>query len=188
MIGTLAASLNVDPLTQTPMTTADNLLEELKTLARSAAAAEGVDVAWCELKGSEGSRIFRVFIERVDGDVGLADCERVTKRLSLVLDVEDPIESAYTLEVSTPGLDRPLHDAADYERFTGKLARVKTREAVDGRKRFDGRLAGVSDGFLTITEQDGEGEEIRIPLSVIDSGRLEIDIDLPNRARSRKRA
>lgn len=170
------------------MSTTDKLLADLEALARAAALAEGLDVAWCELKGSEGSRIFRVFIETGDGDgggVGLADCERVTKRLSVVLDVEDPIASAYTLEVSTPGLDRPLHDEGDYERFSGKLARVKTRHAVEGRKRFVGRLGGVSGGFVTIEEESGP---IRIPFSEIDSGRLEVEIDLPNRARSRKRA
>lgn len=166
-------------------TTGDKLLARLEGFARDAAEAEGVDVAWCELKGSEGSRVFRVFIEKADGDVGLADCERVTKRLSLVLDVEDPIDSAYTLEVSSPGLDRPLHGERDYQRFTGRLARLKTREAIDGRKRFVGRLGGVSEGFLAIEDERGTA---RIPLSVIESGRLEVELDLPRRARSRKRA
>lgn len=167
----------------------DNLLAELEGLARSAASAEGVDVAWCELNGKEGCRVFRVFIERTDdGDVGLAECERVSRRLGVVLDVEDPIDAAYTLEVSSPGLDRPLHDERDYERFSRKLARVKTNRAVDGRKRFVGRIAGVSEGFLLLDE---EGGTARIPLSVVESGRLEVELDppgIPNRARSRKRA
>ncbi|GMR22489.1 MAG: ribosome maturation factor RimP [Acidobacteriota bacterium] len=165
----------------------DHLLRELEGLARSAASAEGVDVAWCELRGKLGSRVLRVFIERADGDVGLADCERVSKKLSVVLDVEDPIDSAYTLEVSTPGLDRPLHDERDYRRFEGKLARVKTNRAVDGRKRFVGRLAGISEGFLSLDEEDGTA---RIPLSVIESGRLEVELDptnAPNRVCSRGR-
>ncbi len=171
-----------------------NLLRELEGLARSAASAEGVDVAWCELKGKHGSRVLRVFIERTDGDVGLSECERVSKRLGVVLDVEDPIDSAYTLEVSTPGLDRPLHDERDYLRFTGKLARVKTNRAVDGRKRFVVRLSGISGGFLSLDE---EGATARIPWSVVESGRLEVELDppgisnrpnQPNRARSRKRA
>ena len=166
----------------------DHLLRELEGLARSAASAEGVDVAWCELKGKQGSRVLRVFIERVDGDVGLDDCERVSKRLSLLLDVEDPIETAYTLEVSTPGLDRPLHDQGDYRRFEGKLARVKTNRAVDGRKRFVGRLAGISEGFLLLDEEDGTA---RIPWSLVESGRLEVELDpthASSRARSRKHA
>lgn len=166
----------------------DHLLRELEGLARSAASAEGVDVAWCELKDNQGARVLRVFIERVDGDVGLDDCERVSKRLSVVLDVEDPIESAYTLEVSTPGLDRPLHDERDYRRFEGKLARVKTNRAIDGRKRFVGRLAGISKGFLSLDEGEGMA---RIPWSLVESGRLEVELDSDDaseRARSRKRA
>ena len=115
MIGTLAASPDADfldsrrALHNFAMTTADRLLAELEVIARRAAEAEGLDVAWCELKGGAGPRVFRVFIEREDGEVGLADCERVSKSLGLALDVEDPIDSAYTLEVSSPGLDRPLH-------------------------------------------------------------------------------
>ena len=197
MIATLASSLNAAPLAHGIMTATDknndnvnvndNLLAEVERLARNAASAEGVDVAWCELKGKEGSRVLRVFIERIDGDVGLADCERVSKRLGVVLDVEDPIDSAYTLEVSTPGLDRPLHDERDYQRFTGKLARVKTNQAVDGRKRFVGRVAGISEGFLLLVEEGGTRS---IPLSVVESGRLEVELDSPGvpTARSRKRA
>ena len=196
MIGTLAPSLNGSALAHGIMTTTgsggggihDHLLRELEGLARGAACAEGVDLAWCELKGNQGSRVLRVFIERADGDIGLADCERVSKRLSVVLDVEDPIDSTYTLEVSSPGLDRPLRDERDYQRFEGKLARVKTTRAVDGRKRFVGRLAGISEGFLSLDEEDGTA---RIPLSVVESGRLEVELDpthAPNRARSRKGA
>jgi len=189
VIGTLVPSLRAVTLTHGIMTTTGdvNLLRELEGLARSAASAEGVDVAWCELKGKQGSRVLRVFIERTDGDVGLAECERVSKRLGVVLDVEDPIDSAYTLEVSTPGLDRPLHDERDYQRFTGKLARVKTNRALDGRKRFVGRLAGISEGVLSLDE---EGGTVRIPLSVVESGRLEVQFptSVPNRARSRNRA
>ena len=192
MIGTLAPSLNGAALARGIMTTSgnvdDDLLRELEGLARSAASAEGVDVAWCELKGKQGSRVMRVFIERTVGNVGLDDCERVSKRLGVVLDVEDPIDSAYTLEVSTPGLDRALHSERDYQRFEGKLARVKTKRAVDGRKRFVGRIAGISEGFLSLDEEDGMA---RIPLSVVESGRLEVELDpthAPNRARSRKRA
>lgn len=166
------------------MTTADSLLVELELIARRSAEAEGLELAWCELKGGAGSRIFRVFIERKDGEVGLADCERVSKRLGVALDVEDPIDSAYTLEVSSPGLDRPLHDQRDYERFTGKLARLKTRHAIDGHKRFMGRLAGVSEGAVLL---DDQGRTTRIPLPEIESGRLEVELDPPGGERSRKR-
>lgn len=169
------------------MTTSKKLLAELDGLARRSAKAEGVDVAWCELKGGPGSRVFRVFIERDDGSVDLGDCERVSKRLGLLLDVEDPIDSAYTLEVSTPGLDRPLRDTHDYERFAGRLAVVKTRRAlVDGRKRFLGRLAGIRDGSVLLDE---DGHTVTIPFTDIESGRLEVELGpTTGAARRRKRA
>jgi ribosome maturation factor RimP len=156
---------------------ADSLLPTLEPLAARAAEAEGLRIAWLELKRRGGSWVFRVFIEREDGDVGLSDCERVGERLGLLLDVEDPIDTAYTLEVSSPGLDRPLHDEKDYRRFAGRLARVTTRRALSGRRRFAGRLAGVEDGAVLVDEPSGE--RVRLPLSAIEKGRLEVELDPP---------
>jgi ribosome maturation factor RimP len=190
VIGTLAASSDVDfsaplcALDSSVMTTSEKLLAVLEGIARRSAEAEGLSVAWCELKGGVDSRIFRVFIEREDGEVGLSDCERISKRLGLAMDVEDPIDSAYTLEVSSPGLDRPLHNEKDYQRFTGKLARLKTRHPIDGRKRFTGRIAGVVDGSVALDE---DGVTINVPLSAVESGRLEVEIDPPGGASTRKR-
>jgi len=165
---------------------ADSLLSTLEPIAARAAEAEGVRVAWVELKRLGGSWVFRVFIEREEGDVGLSDCERVGQRLGLLLDVEDPIEAAYTLEVSTPGLDRPLHDERDYRRFAGRLARITTRRAAAGRRRFAGRLAGVEEGAVLLDEPSGARR--RLPLEEIEKGRLEVEIDAPGRAgRERKR-
>lgn len=154
---------------------ADSLLPTLESLARRAAEAEGLDLAWIELKRQGGSFVFRVFIERPDGNTGLSDCERVSSRLGLLLDVEDPIESSYTLEVSTPGLDRPLHGPRDYERFTGHLARLKTIEPFQGRRRLVGRLGGVRDNRLLLKEN--ELGAVSVPLAVIESCRLEVEID-----------
>lgn len=171
---------------------ADSLLPTLESLARRAAEAEGLEVAWVELKRQGGSWVFRVFIEREEGAVGLADCERAGDRLGLLLDVEDPIESSYTLEVSTPGLDRPLHGEKDYERFAGRLVRLKTKAPVAGRKRFVGRLQGVRSGTVLLEEKDSG--EIAIPWSAIESGRLEVELDFgaPQKqtrgGRARKRA
>lgn len=153
---------------------AESLLPRLEAIAARATAPEGVEVAWAELKRRGSSWIFRVFIERRDGVVGLEDCERVGRRLGLLLDVEDPIEDGYTLEVSTPGLDRPLHDERDYERFTGKLVKVKTKQLLDGRRRFRGRLGGMH-GATVVLEEDGR--TLEIPLVSIESGRLEVDLN-----------
>jgi ribosome maturation factor RimP len=166
------------------------LLEILDSLARRAAQAEGLQVAWIELKRHGGSNVFRVFIEREDGSASLADCERLTHRLGLLLDVEDPIDSAYVLEVSTPGLDRPLRNESDYDRFLGRLARIKTKTPLDGRRRFLGRLGGVRSGDVVI--DDEEVGEVGIPLSEIDSARLEVEFGRPaargQSRNSRKRA
>lgn len=153
----------------------DDLLPRLEPLARRAAEGEGLQVEWIELKRQGGSWVFRVFIDRLDGSVGLSDCERVGDRLGLLLDVEDPIESAYTLEVSTPGLDRPLHGEKDYVRFAGRVARLKTKEPISGRRRFAGRLGGVRDGAVLI--EDRESGRVAIPLSAIEGGRLEVELE-----------
>ena len=158
---------------------AENLVPRLQEIARRAAEPVGVEIAWVEFKRQKSSWVLRVFIDSESG-VGLKECERVSERLSVLLDVEDPIESSYTLEVSTPGLDRPLLGRPDYERFQGRLARVKTREAMDGRKKFMGRLAGVEDERVII-EDEREKKRWEIPFSNIDRGRLEPEISPPAR-------
>lgn len=177
MIGTLDPSLGT-------MMYADTLKPVLLALARRAADAEGVMVDWLELKRQGGSWVVRVFIDReVEADAGapgggsgasLDDCERVSRRLSLLLDVEDPIESSYTLEVSTPGLDRPLRRERDYERFAGRLAKVQTKEPISGRRRFAGRISGLKGGHVELTTD--EGERFAIPFAKIEKARLEVEL------------
>jgi len=105
--------------------------------------------------------------------VSVADCSHVSRDLSAVLDVEDFIPVAYTLEVSSPGLDRPLRGRADFERFAGRQARVVTSEAIDGQTFFRGRLAGV-DGDSTLI--DGEdGRQHRVPLGLVTRANLEVE-------------
>jgi ribosome maturation factor RimP len=162
---------------------ADEMLPRLEELAKRAAQPVDVDVAWVEFKREGASWFFRVFIDRESG-VGLQECERVSKRLGVLLDVEDPIESSYTLEVSTPGLNRLLRTKRDFERFAGRVAHIKTRERFDDRSRFRGRLAGT-EGENVLLEDSGETRSI--PLSVIESARLEVEMFQPRRrGRGRK--
>jgi len=159
-----------------PMMYTESLLPRLEDLARRAAAPEGVDVAWVEFKPEGAAWFLRVYIDRQGAGVSLADCQRVSERLSVLLDVEDPIESTYTLEVSSPGLDRPLWREQDYVRFSGRLVRIKTREApegVPGQKNFRGRLAGVQGGAVLLERREGR---VAIPLSLIEQGRLEVEV------------
>jgi ribosome maturation factor RimP len=110
--------------------------------------------------------------------VGIADCQRVSQDLSALLDVEaDDLDApalgqAYTLEVSSPGLDRPLRHEADYRRFTGRLAKIVTTEPVGGQSAFAGRLSGVEDGVVLLAE----GRKVhRVPVTRIKRGRLEVE-------------
>jgi ribosome maturation factor RimP len=161
----------------------ESLLPKLEELARRAAEPAGVEVAWVEFK-SEGPKWFlRVFIDRESG-VGLKDCEQVSERLGVILDVEDPIESSYTLEVSSPGLNRPLWKKRDYERFTGRLARIQTAQQFEGRQRFRGRLAGVDMEDVLL---DDDERQWRIPLSIIENGRLEVEL-FPKKGQSSGKA
>ena len=179
---------------------AEELLPRLRALAEKACADEGLMLAWLELKRQRGGSVLRVFIDRAGSEnnptlaVGLDDCERVTHHLSVLLDVEDPIESSYTLEVSTPGLDRPLFGEPDFRRFQGKLAAVSMKHDLDGQRRFIGRLNGVEDGFLLLTpetrsksgkrgKRDSRApkpttrvETLRLPIDSIDAARLEVEI------------
>jgi ribosome maturation factor RimP len=113
-----------------------------------------------------------------DDSIGIADCQRVSQDLSALLDVEEEdlaapaLGQAYTLEVSSPGLDRPLRHEADYRRFSGRLAKLVTTVPVNGQSAFAGRLGGVEDGMVLLEE----GRTIhRVPVAQIKRGRLEVE-------------
>ena len=115
----------------------------------------------------------QVMIEPADGrPMDVEDCATVSRALSAVLDVEDPITSAYTLEVSSPGIDRPLTRPKDYTRWTGHIARLETAEPVEGRRRFKGTLLGLEDGIVRIRLDDGQ--ETGVPLVSVFRAKLEM--------------
>lgn len=105
--------------------------------------------------------LLRIYIDRADLEAGIAieDCEAVSRQVSALLDVEDPISGEYTLEVSSPGLDRPLFDAAQFAMFIGELANVKLRTALSGRRKFKGHIEQV-DGETITLQVDGESYQI----------------------------
>ena len=132
-----------------------------------------VQVLGYELVGvqfvSQGHRsVLRVYIDSDEG-ITVEDCERVSYQVSGVLDVEDPIHSRYVLEVSSPGLDRPLFTPEHFERFVGHLATVKMDVPVEGRRRFRGELNGFRDGMVLVREQDVVHS---LPYEMISSARL----------------
>ena len=112
-----------------------------------------------------------------DGGVTVEDCAEVSRAVSAVLDVEDPIASAYRLEVSSPGIDRPLTKAADFERFKGYAAKVELGRPLDGRKRFRGRLRGVAGDAVLLQDEETGGEQ-RLPVAEIANAKLVVTDDL----------
>jgi ribosome maturation factor RimP len=141
----------------------DRLLE----LLEPAVAAMGFELA--DLDAHFGGRgLLRLYIDR-EGGVTLDDCQRVSEQVGAFLDVEDPLPSSYVLEVSSPGFDRRLRTLAHFERFSGEQAKVELRDAIDGRRRFTGRLAGV-EGSTVLLEV--EGELTRLPFGDIAEARL----------------
>ena len=123
----------------------ESLEASITTLAEQVAASLGMEIIRAEIKGGGGRSIVRIFIDQ-PGGISLNDCERFSKQFSVLLDVEDLIPSSYTLEVSSPGLDRPLVKEADFRRFKGKKAKVRTRTPIEGQKRLQGSDSGRCGG------------------------------------------
>lgn len=129
-----------------------------------------------DLEVSGGGRVLRVFVDK-PGGVSLADCARLSERLSERLDIEDFIPYRYTLEVSSPGLDRPLKRESDYERFQGRLARITTEPAIAGQNVHIGRILGLVQGAGGMVKiEEGSGQYLTIPLSQVKRARLEIEL------------
>ena len=141
--------------------------ERLIELLEPAIAAMGFELA--DLDAHFGRRgLLRLYIDR-QGGVTVDDCQRVSEQIGAFLDVEDPLPGSYVLEVSSPGFDRRLRTLAHFERFSGENAKVELRDALDGRRRFTGKLVGV-EGSDVLLEVDGE--LIRLPFGDIAVARL----------------
>jgi ribosome maturation factor RimP len=134
--------------------------------------SQGYEFVEAELKGAGKNSVLRIFIDAPAG-ISHRDCELVSEQVGTVLDVEDLIPFAYTLEVSSPGLERKLVKERDYTRFVGKLARIQTRIPLRQQKVFRGLLQGIRDGKVQLEMPNGE--LLEIPLDVIREARLEFD-------------
>lgn len=134
---------------------------KIEEIAQRVCGSEGIEVVEVEVKGSGGTRLVRISIDKPEG-VTLGDCELVSHQVGTILDVEGVVPGGrYTLEVSSPGLERKLLKANDYERFRGKKAKVTLREPLAGRRNFEGTLAGFDAGLVTLELKPGENVEFR---------------------------
>ncbi len=149
-------------------------------LACQAADGEGLEVVSADILGSGRRLLLRVVVDKTEG-VTVGDCERMSRGLEALLDVEDPIKGSYVLEVSSPGLDRPLVTQRDFEKNIGRLARVITKEKIDGQTFFIGRIVDVGEGWVRIkVEAKGGDKDIFIPSGNISKARLEIEMKKSN--------
>jgi len=154
-------------------------LERIRAIAERVAASRGLEVWDIQSRREASGHVVRVFIDRPgpaatpEESVSIDDCEQVNREIGTILDVEDPLPFTYTLEVSSPGLDRPLRNVRDYERFAGRLAKLVVKEAVDNQKAFEGRLRGMEHGDVLLEAPNGRMH--RLPLDLIARGRLEVE-------------
>ena len=154
---------------------ASSLVEErVRAIAERTAIDHGLELVHAEVAGPDNKPIVRVFIDKPNG-VTHQDCAEVSLHIGTVLDVEDFIHASYTLEVSSPGIERGLYKLQDYERFAGSLAKLKTRKAVNGQRNFRGRLLGT-DGADVLIEDRTSGR-VTIAFDVIAKANLEMDVN-----------
>jgi len=156
-----------------------DVVEHVRTVAARVAASYGLDIFDVQFRREAAGMVLRVRIDRAgpaataEDSVSVEDCAAISRELSAVLDVEDIVPTAYTLEVSSPGLDRPLRGADDFRRFAGRRAKLVMREAVDGQTFFKGRLGGVEDGRVVIETEDRRRH--LVPIGIITRANLEVE-------------
>jgi ribosome maturation factor RimP len=146
----------------------------LREIAGRAAAERGLELVHVELAGGARAPVVRIFIDK-PGGVTHEDCSEVSTHVGTILDVEDFIHEAYTLEVSSPGLERGLYGREDFERFAGRPARIRARGAVGGQRNFRGRIVAV-EGDEVVFDDKTTGR-VRVPVSEVAKANLEIDVE-----------
>jgi len=149
------------------------IAERVQELAERVAIDHGFELVHAEVAGPDNKPIVRVFIDKPQG-VTHEDCSEVSFHLSTILDVEDFIHSSYTLEVSSPGLERGLYKRADFERFAGSTAKLKTRQPIEGQRNFRGRILGLEGDDVLF--EDRTSGQVRVPLEWISKANLEVDV------------
>jgi ribosome maturation factor RimP len=148
------------------------VVERVKEIAERVGGSEGIEIVDVELLGGGRSRVLRLFIDKPSG-VSHADCELMSQQVGTILDVEDVIPGgAYTLEVSSPGVERKLSKPKDFERFVGQKVKILLKEPVENQRRWEGNLAGYSDGLITL---DSAGKSVSFNLEQVEKANLKFE-------------
>ena len=153
---------------------AGSIEERVQAIAERVAIDHGLELVHAEVAGPENKPIVRLFIDKPNG-VTHQDCSEVSLHVGTVLDVEDFIHASYTLEVSSPGIERGLYKRQDYERFAGSLAKLKTRKPIHGQRNFRGRLLGIDGEDILI--EDRTSGRVGVPFEVVAKANLEMDVE-----------
>jgi ribosome maturation factor RimP len=151
----------------------EDVTSRIEEVARRVAGSEGMEVVEVEVKGGGSTRFVRISIDKPEG-VTHGDCELVSQQVGTILDVEDLVPGGrYTLEVSSPGVERKLIKPQDYQRFQGKKAKITLRDAVEGRRNWEGTLAGFDQGDVTLEIEPGK--TMRFPIDRVQKANLKFE-------------
>jgi ribosome maturation factor RimP len=149
------------------------LVQRITELGEQAALGTGIEIAEIQLRGAGKARLLRVYIDK-PGGVTHGDCELISEKLGKLLDEEDAVPGeSYTLEVSSPGIDRKLSKPRDFERVVGQKIRVAVQEPIEGQKWFEGKLAQLAEGMLEV--ETAPGHSVRVPLEQVRKAKLKFD-------------
>jgi ribosome maturation factor RimP len=180
--------------TATISETEPRLIVEPGLPARVASLAEpvieqlGYRLVRVKISGADGCTV-QIMAERPDGTMVVEDCETISRALSPVFDMADPVDRAYRLEISSPGIDRPLVRKSDFDRYAGNLVKIETEIPIDGRKRFRGELLGTQGEAARLRhEEAGEEAEVLLPIEEISEARLVLTDDLVRQALRREKS
>lgn len=154
------------------MATGDWVVEKVRALALPVVQVQEMELVDVEFRREARGWVLRLYLDK-GGGVTLEDCREVSDQVSDLLDVEGLIDHPYHLEVSSPGLDRPLKTPEDYVRFAGRLARIQTAAPIGGQRRFHGRVEGYREGSVILHAQ---GSTLLIPFEAIVKARLEVEL------------
>jgi ribosome maturation factor RimP len=151
----------------------EGIASKIEEIAQRVAGSEGIEVVEVEVKGGGMHRFVRISIDKPEG-VTHGDCELVSQQVGTILDVEDVVPGGrYTLEVSSPGVERKLLKPQDYQRFQGKKAKITLRDPLEGRRNWEGTLAGIEDGQVTV--ETAPGQSIRFRLDNVQKANLKFE-------------
>lgn len=153
----------------------NTLVKQVEDIVRTQVEAMGFELIQVRLMDGKKSRLLQIMAERPDGSISLDDCADISRQISAVLDVEDVITTAYRLEVSSPGIDRPLTREQDFTKYAGHIAKIEMLLPIDGRRRFTGKIVGIENGQVTL---DVDNQTVALPFRDMLSAKLVLTDEL----------